>query len=361
MSHILVVGGAGYIGSHVCVELIEAGYEIVVVDNFSTSKHSAISNIEMIAGEHVRCIEASMGDFKKLQAELADVDLSGAIHMAGSKSVPASVADPLFYYDNNVAETIALFRFLKSRNIRRVVFSSSASVYAESDSCPIQEDAPIGPCSPYGRTKFYIEELLRDLARSNTRWQAANLRYFNPVGAHPSALIGEDPAGPPGNLFPIIAEAITGRRSHVEVFGTDYPTADGTGVRDYVHICDVARAHVDALRLLERSETNREWTFNLGTGRGYSVLEVLETWAEVSGIEAPYQLRERRPGDTAKTYADPKRAWEELGWRAKRDLDEMCRDHLRWAEAMARQIPKPARAGRVSRRSPGPVFGPADL
>lgn len=324
----LVTGGAGYIGSHACVELLQAGYKVVVVDNLCNSRREVLGRIERIAGRPVVFFECDVRDEAALRVIFSEHAVDAVLHFAGLKAVGESVARPLEYYDNNVGGTLALCAAMRASGVRRLVFSSSATVYGDPDAVPVREDHPLRPTNPYGRSKAMIESILQDLVRSDPAWRIALLRYFNPVGAHESGLIGEDPEGVPNNLMPFIAQVAVGRREALNVYGNDYPTPDGTGVRDYIHVVDLARGHLAALEKLEAAEG--VLTANLGTGRGYSVLEVVEAFRRASGREIPYRIVARRPGDIASCYADPSLAARLLGWRAERGLDEMCRDAWRW-------------------------------
>ena len=325
---ILVTGGTGYIGSHTVVELLAAGYEVFVIDNFGNSKPSVLDRIERIAGRRPQFAPLDIRDRDGLRHLFAGHRFAAVIHFAGLKAVGESVAKPLQYYDNNVSGSLVLFETMAQARVRNVVFSSSATVYGDPPTVPIREDFPLSATNPYGRSKLMIEDMLRDLARSDPHWRIALLRYFNPVGAHPSGLIGEDPKGIPNNLMPYAAQVAQGRLPQLSVFGHDYPTPDGTGVRDYIHVVDLALGHLAALRAME----NREGvlTVNLGTGRGYSVLELVHALEAASGRRVPYRVVERRPGDVAQCYADPALARTELGWQATRGLDEMCADTWRW-------------------------------
>ena len=325
---ILVTGGAGYIGSHTCVELLNAGLRVVVVDNLSNSRVESLKRVERIAGQPVSLFIADMNDRDALREVFSTYPIKAVIHLAGLKAVGESVAKPLPYYYNNVSGSIALFETMAEFGVKRLVFSSSATVYGDPHSVPIREDFPLDATNPYGRTKLMVEEILRDMAGSDPAWRIALLRYFNPVGAHESGLIGEDPNGTPNNLMPFVSQVAVGKREELLVFGNDYPTHDGTGVRDYIHVADLAAGHLAALEVLDRQKTTL--TVNLGTGRGYSVLDVIQAFEKASDRPVPFSVTERRPGDIASCYADSARALELMGWRAVRDLETMCRDAWRW-------------------------------
>ena len=325
---VLVTGGAGYIGSHTVVQLIEAGHQVVVLDNLSNASAESLARIERITGERPCFVEGDIRDEHLLRAMLKAHAFDATIHFAGLKAVGESVAQPLAYYDNNVAGTANLLRCLAEAEVRRFVFSSSATVYGDPASVPIREDAPTGPTNPYGRTKWMIEFMLRDLALADPRWSIGILRYFNPVGAHPSGLIGEDPRGIPNNLMPFVSQVAVGRRETLSVYGGDWPTPDGTGVRDYIHVEDLARGHLAALAHAAR--TQGEFTVNLGTGNGYSVLDMVRAFEEASGRKVPYRIVARRPGDIATCYADPAHARALLGWQAELGIARMCEDGWRW-------------------------------
>lgn len=325
---VLVTGGAGFIGSHTVVSLLEAGHETVVVDNLANAKRSVIARIGQISGTTPRFVEADIRDHAAM-AEVLSQGFDTCIHFAALKAVGESVAEPLLYYDNNVVGTIGLVNALKDAGVRNLVFSSSATVYGDPPRRPMSEEMAIGEATnPYGWTKIMMEQVLRDLQHSDTEWSIALLRYFNPVGAHPSALIGEDPQGVPTNLMPYIARVAAGTLPRLRVFGADYPTRDGTGIRDYVHVQDLAEGHVVAMeQLLGRSGVH---TYNLGTGTGHTVLEVVKAFEEVSGKSVPYEIVARRPGDVADSWADVTKIERELGWKATRDLAAMCEDAWRW-------------------------------
>jgi UDP-glucose 4-epimerase len=332
--HILVTGGAGYIGSHTCLELLRAGYDISVVDNLSNSKPEALRRVQALAGRSLAFHEVDLLDRAGLDAIFARGRVDGVIHFAGLKAVGESVAQPLRYYHNNVAGTLALCKVMAAHGVRQLVFSSSATVYGAASPVPNVEDLPLQPANPYGRTKAMIEQILRDLHAANPEWDIAILRYFNPVGAHPSGRIGEDPNGVPNNLLPYLAQVAVGKLPELRIFGDDYPTPDGTGVRDYIHVVDLALGHLKALEKL--AERPGVVTYNLGTGRGSTVLEVLRAFERACGRPIPHRIVGRRPGDAATSYADPSRANRELGWAATRDLDTMCADTWRWQSANPR-------------------------
>jgi UDP-glucose 4-epimerase len=326
--NILVTGGAGYIGSITCVRLIEAGYTPVILDNFCNSKRAVLDRIAQITGTRPTLIEGDIRDRALLDRTLAAHAIDAVIHFAGLKAVGESVAKPLAYYENNLGGTFTLLQALDAAGVRSLIFSSSATVYGDPARVPILEDFPTGATNPYGRTKLMTEEILRDIAHANPAWSVSLLRYFNPVGAHPSGLLGEDPQGTPNNLMPFIAQVAVGRRAHLTVFGNDYPTPDGTGVRDYIHVLDLADGHVAALRHAE-GKTGVH-VFNLGTGRGNSVLEMLAAFEKACGRTLPHVVAPRRAGDVAACWADPSKAAQVLGWEARRGLDEMCADAWRW-------------------------------
>jgi len=327
---VLLTGGAGYIGSHSCVAFHEAGWRVSILDNFSNSSPRAIDRIEAITGERPRVFEADVRDQQAVSDALSEADPEAVVHFAGLKAVGESVAQPLRYYENNVAGTLSLLRAMERVGPRRLVFSSSATVYGDPASVPITEQFPRSATNPYGRSKLIIEDMLMDLCGGDPTWQVALLRYFNPVGAHASGLIGEDPEGIPNNLMPFVAQVAVGRRERLQVFGGDYPTGDGTGVRDYIHVVDLAAGHVRALEALPQVDAGEPLVVNLGTGRGYSVLEVVRAFEEASGRAVPYDIVARRPGDVAECYADPRLAGEALDWVAERDLADMCEDAWRW-------------------------------
>jgi UDP-glucose 4-epimerase len=325
---VLVTGGAGYIGSHTCIALAEAGYEMVVFDNLSNSSLESLRRVESITGAAIGFVEGDVRDAHALNDLFESEQIDAVIHFAGLKAVGESVEVPLKYYDNNMHGTLTLCEVMRNHGCKRMIFSSSATVYGEPQSVPIREDSPLSPTNPYGRSKLMVEEILRDLHDSDREWKITLLRYFNPVGAHPSGLIGEDPRDTPNNLVPYITQTAIGKRKFLSVFGDDYDTPDGTGVRDYIHVLDLAEGHVKALEQMYRFED--VMTFNLGTGKGYSVLEMIGAFEAASGKSIPYQIVPRRSGDIATCYADSRSAKEILGWEATRDLAAMCRDAWCW-------------------------------
>lgn len=327
---VLVTGGAGYIGSHTCVELIAAGFDVVVVDNLCNSKLEAITRVEQITGKDIPFHLLDVTDRAALREVFDQHAISAAIHFAGLKAVGESNQIPLSYYHNNVGGTIALCEVMQEYDVTPILFSSSATVYGDPASVPIRESFPTTATNPYGRSKLMVEEVLRDACKaSNNQWRVALLRYFNPIGAHQSGSIGEDPQGIPNNLLPFVAQVAVGKLKQLSVFGDDYPTRDGTGVRDYIHVVDLARGHVKALQKLLDSDPCC-LTYNLGTGRGYSVLEVVKAFEQASGKSIPYQVSPRRPGDIAECYADPSLAAAELGWSAEYNMQQMVVDAWRW-------------------------------
>lgn len=328
MTCVLVTGGAGYIGTHACIEILSAGYEVVVIDNLQNSAYEAIERVSRIAGKPIAFVHADIRNKDVLDEVFETHRVSAVMHFAGLKAVGESVAKPLEYYENNVGGSITLFEAMVRHDVRQIVFSSSATVYGQPRDIPIREDAPFDAANPYGRTKVMIEEVLRDVAHAQESWRVAVLRYFNPVGAHESGLIGEDPKGAPNNLMPYISQVAVGRREYLSVWGNDYPTPDGTGVRDYIHVVDLAKGHVAALAKL--TDVTGVSTYNLGTGCGHSVLDVVRTFEEVTGKVIPYRIAERRAGDIPICYADPRKAELELRWTASKGLAEMCRDSWRW-------------------------------
>lgn len=327
---ILVTGAAGYIGSHVCLELLNSGYDVVAVDNYSNSCKEALVRVEEITGKSMTCFEADLRDSEALDEIFKHASIDAVLHFAALKAVGESTRLPLAYYRNNLESTLTLCEVMRRHGVKRLVFSSSATVYGAPDSVPITEAAPMRCTNPYGWTKYMNEQILNDLAASDCEWSVALLRYFNPIGAHASGKIGEDPKGIPNNLVPYIAQVAIGKRSSVSIFGNDYPTPDGTGVRDYIHVVDLARGHILALKHL--FEHRGVETFNLGTGRGYSVLEVLHAYEKACGHSIAYTIAARRAGDIASCYADPSKAAAVLGFTALNGIDEMCADSWRWQQ-----------------------------
>ena len=327
---ILVSGGAGYIGSHTCVELIQAGYEIVVADNLVNSSEESLRRVEKITGKKVPFVKTELCDEAQVEALFAQYpDIDAVIHFAGLKAVGESVAKPLEYYTNNLVNSLVLLNAMRRHGVKNFVFSSSATVYGDPASVPIREDFPTGgTTNPYGTTKLFLERILTDICAADPTMNVALLRYFNPIGAHPSGLIGEDPKGIPNNLVPYVAQVAVGKREAVQVYGNDYPTPDGTGVRDYIHVCDLASGHVSALRWMNGREGVE--VFNLGTGTGSSVLDVIRAFSKACGKELPYVIRERRGGDIAANWCDATKAEREMGWKAQYDLADMCRDSWNW-------------------------------
>lgn len=327
MKKVLVTGGAGYIGSHTCVELINAGYEVIIVDNLSNSKYKAVEQIEKLTNKEIKFYKYNVLDKDKMRDIFSWNDIYAVINFAGFKAVGESVQKPIEYYNNNICGMLALIEIMREFNCKKLVFSSSATVYGDPHTVPITEDFPLSTTNPYGSTKLFIEHILNDLYKSDNSWDIAILRYFNPIGAHPSGLMGEDPNGIPNNLAPFITKVAVGKLPFVNVFGNDYPTPDGTGVRDYIHVVDLARGHVQALNNIENQGA---FTVNLGTGRGYSVLEMIKAFSKALGREIPYKIVDRRPGDIAMCFADVNLAKEKIGFEAKFGIDEMCRDALNW-------------------------------
>jgi UDP-glucose 4-epimerase len=323
---VLVCGGAGYIGSHTCVALIEQGHEVVIYDNLCHGSLAAVDHVRQLSGVQVRFVQGDVRDRDALEALLA-TGFDAVIHFAALKIMSESCQLPLVYFDNNVTGTIALLQAMQATGVHRLVFSSTAAVYGDPDAVPIPEDAPLRACNPYSHTKLVMEQLIGEVCDARPSFSAAVLRYFNPAGAHPSGLMGEDPCGVPTNLMPYVSQVAAGIHDHLDVFGGDYATHDGTGVRDYIHVMDLADAHVKALDVLRSGGCH---VLNLGTGRGYSVLEVIDAFERVSGCRVPYEIVARRPGDVAEVWADPSRAEQTLGWRAQYDLMRMCADAWRW-------------------------------
>ncbi len=325
---ILITGGAGYIGSHTAVELMNAGHRVVIVDNLGNSSIQVLDRIRALAGDHVNFVQADVRDGAALDRIFAEHAIDGVIHFAGLKAVGESVAQPVRYFDNNIGSTLTLLQAMDRAGVRRIVFSSSATVYGDPEQVPITESSRLQVTNPYGRTKLMCEDILRDLQVSDPRWHVAILRYFNPVGAHLSGTIGEHPNGIPNNLMPFITQVAVGKREFLSIFGNDYPTPDGTGVRDYIHVVDLAQGHLAALNYLQNQQASI--TVNLGTGRGVSVKELADTFARVTGVPVPYQFVARRPGDVAACFADTRLARQALGWQAQLDVDRMCQDAWRW-------------------------------
>ncbi|MBR8046363.1 UDP-glucose 4-epimerase GalE [Burkholderia multivorans] len=331
---ILVTGGAGYIGSHTAVELLDNGYDVVIVDNLVNSKAEAVRRIERITGKQPAFHQVDVCDEAALAKVFDAHPITGTIHFAALKAVGESVAKPLEYYENNLGGLLTVLKVMRARNVKQFVFSSSATVYGVPERSPIDESFPLSATNPYGQSKLIAEQILRDLEVSDPSWRIATLRYFNPVGAHASGLIGEDPAGIPNNLMPYVAQVAVGKLEKLRVFGSDYPTPDGTGVRDYIHVVDLAKGHIAALDALVKRDAS--FVVNLGTGQGYSVLEVVRAFEKASGRPVPYEIVARRPGDVAECYANPHAAADIIGWRATLGLDDMCADHWRWQEANPR-------------------------
>jgi len=334
MKEILVTGGTGYIGSHTVVELINAGFKPVIIDNLSNSKADVVDKIETITGVRPDFYQVDILDSDGLDKVFAAHDIWAVIHFAGLKAVGESVRLPLKYYDNNITGTLRLLEIMRKYSVKNILFSSSATVYGTPKTVPIKEDFPTGACTnPYGKTKYFIEEILKDTYVSDNTFNIALLRYFNPVGAHESGLIGENPNGIPNNLMPYITQVAIGIRPFLNVFGNDYPTHDGTGVRDYIHVVDLAKGHLLALKKLEQTG-NGVYVYNLGTGVGYSVLDMVKAFSEVLGRDLPYKIVDRRPGDIAECYADPSKAEKELGFKAQYDLRRMCEDSWRFQQKL---------------------------
>ncbi len=326
---VLVTGGAGYIGSHTCVELLKSGYEVVVLDNLCNSNPKSLDRVRELTGKDLTFYEGDVRDAHLLRRIFAQQQIHCVIHFAGLKAVAESVAMPWMYYDNNLNSTLTLTRVMEEVGMKKIIFSSSATVYSPDNEMPLRETSRTGGCTnPYGWTKYMTEKILEDLSRGDGGWSVALLRYFNPIGAHESGRIGEDPRGIPNNLMPYITQVAIGRREYLSVYGNDYDTHDGTGVRDYIHVMDLAKGHVAAVEYV--MQHNGCETFNLGTGEGYSVLDIVRTFREVNSVELPYRIVERRPGDIAVCYADAGKSRELLGWKAERSLADMCRDSWNW-------------------------------
>lgn len=328
MSKILVTGGAGFIGSHTCIELLNAGHEVVILDNLCNSSSKSLEIVERETNKTLRFYEQDIRDEKQLEKIFDNEKIEGVIHFAGLKAVGESSIIPLDYYDNNIAGTLNLLKVMKNHNCKNIIFSSSATVYGSPKTVPIKEDFSLSVTNPYGRTKLMLEEILTDLYNSDNEWNVVLLRYFNPIGAHESGDLGENPKGVPNNLLPYITQVAVGKLERVGVFGNDYDTKDGTGVRDYIHVVDLAKGHVAALQKLATGSGLS--VYNLGTGKGYSVLDMIKNMSEVVGFDIPYQILPRRKGDIATCYADASKAKEELGWEAKYDIYRMCQDSWRW-------------------------------
>ena len=327
--YVLVTGGAGYIGSHTCIELLQSGYQVVVIDNLSNSNPKSLDRVKEITGKELVFIEGDVRDEALLKKIFADYDISCVIHFAGLKAVGESVAKPWEYYDNNLNSTLVLTKVMKEAGMRNLIFSSSATVYTADNEMPLKETSRTGNCTnPYGWTKYMTEQILSGIAQAETEWSIVLLRYFNPIGAHESGRIGEDPRGIPNNLMPYITQVAVGRRDHLSVFGNDYDTPDGTGVRDYIHVVDLAKGHVAAVKYALASRGCE--VFNLGTGTGYSVLDMVHSFIDVNRVPVPYEITDRRPGDIGTCYADPAKSAEKLGWKAEKDLNDMCRDAWNW-------------------------------
>ena len=327
--NILVTGGAGYIGSHTCVELLNAGYGVVVVDNLCNSNPKSLERVEALTGKKVKFYEGDVRDEALMRKIFQENELSAVIHFAGLKAVGESVAQPWRYYDNNLNSTLVLTKVMGEAGVKRIIFSSSATVYSGDNEMPLRETSRTGNCTnPYGWTKYMTEQILSGMCNADKEWSVVLLRYFNPIGAHESGRIGEDPRGIPNNLMPYITQVAIGRRDHLSMFGNDYDTPDGTGVRDYIHVVDLAKGHVAAVKYVTENEGCE--VFNLGTGTGYSVLDMVHAFEEANGVKVPYEIVARRPGDLATCYADPAKSAEVLGWKAEKNLVDMCRDSWRW-------------------------------
>jgi UDP-glucose 4-epimerase len=327
---ILVTGGAGYIGSHTCLELLQAGYQVVVLDNLCNANEESLRRVQALTGKSLEFYKADIRDRERLHTVLDQHSVDAVIHFAGLKAVGESMEQPMRYYDNNVRGSLTLFEVLEEHQLRKLVFSSSATVYGCSSDEPVAEDNPLQAINPYGHTKLMVEQMLRDICAADSQWSAINLRYFNPVGAHSSGEIGEDPSGVPNNLTPYITQVAVGKRERLSVWGNDYDTRDGTGVRDYIHVVDLARGHVKALQKLATSPG--VLSINLGTGRNYTVLEVVAAFEKACGVSIPYQVQARRPGDLATLFANPGLALELLDWQAEFDMDRMAADAWRWQQ-----------------------------
>lgn len=327
---ILVTGGAGYIGSHTCVELLNAGKDIVILDNFINSKPEALNRIKNITQKDFKFYEVDLLNKRDVDKIFSENKIDSVIHFAGLKAVGESVQKPLLYYHNNLTGTFNLLDIMQKYSVKKIVFSSSATVYGTPKTVPIKEDFPLSTTNPYGSTKLMIEQILKDVFVADKSWSIVLLRYFNPIGAHESGTIGENPNGIPNNLMPYISQVAVGKLDHLNVFGNDYPTHDGTGVRDYIHVVDLAIGHLKAIDKIENDSTAGIFIYNLGTGNGYSVLDIVHAFEKASGVKIPYEIAPRRDGDIAQCYADATKAYEELGWKAERDLEQMCIDTWRW-------------------------------
>ena len=327
--NILVTGGAGYIGSHTCLELLSSGYGVVVVDNLCNSNPKSLDRVEALTGKKLKFYEGDVRDEELLRKIFAENEISAVIHFAGLKAVGESVAQPWRYYDNNLNSTLVLTKVMGEAGVKRIIFSSSATVYSGENEMPLRENSRTGNCTnPYGWTKYMTEQILSGMAHADPEWSIVLLRYFNPIGAHESGRIGEDPRGIPNNLMPYITQVAIGRRDHLSVFGNDYDTPDGTGVRDYIHVVDLAKGHVAAVKYVVGTQGCE--VFNLGTGTGYSVLDMVKAFEKANGVKVPYQIVDRRPGDLPTCYADPAKSARVLGWKAEKNLEDMCRDSWRW-------------------------------
>jgi UDP-glucose 4-epimerase len=326
--HILVTGGAGYIGSHTCLELLQADYQVIVADNLSNSKKESLRRVEVLTGKTITWYETDLLDRQGLDLIFQEHSIDAVIHFAGLKAVGESVTKPLMYYNNNIVGTLVLCETMAAHQVKNIVFSSSATVYGNPSHLPITEEFPLAATNPYGNSKLFIEYILQDLHRADNAWNIALLRYFNPVGAHVSGRIGEDPNDIPNNLMPFVAQVAAGKRQELSVYGNDYPTFDGTGVRDYIHVVDLAQGHIKAIEKLNTQPG--VVIYNLGTGKGYSVLEMVAAFEKASGRAVPYRIAPRRRGDIAACYADPEKARQELGWEARCGIDAMCKDAWRW-------------------------------
>lgn len=331
MEKVLITGGAGYIGSHTCLELIKLGYDILVIDNLSNGNIEAIKRVERITGKTISFFKIDLRNYSDLNYLFTKYNINSVIHFAGYKAVGESVANPLLYYSNNIVSSINLMEIMQKYNVNNIVFSSSCTVYGNPDEVPVKETNKLKPVNPYGRSKLMVEKILRDYFNSNSKLSVTILRYFNPIGAHPSGKIGENPKGIPNNLLPFISKVAVGSIDKLKIFGGDYDTKDGTGVRDYLHVVDLAKAHILAIEQLTRS-INAFNIYNLGTGKGYSVLEIIKTFETISGKKIPYEITARRPGDVDKTYADPSLANKELNWKAEKTLKDMCSDIWKWQQ-----------------------------